>query len=224
MILTTQSRSSTDTLRIRLAQWFNIFHLVRECFLWGRAGSPMMGVLTHAVLTGSRPMKGTMLLLPLPGFAFLPLSPPCIFHSCISLMEEGGCSRSLGWDKDLKKCWQGWGPAGVGQETARVGSPAGTVGLDSSGCEWQPTPVLVPGESHGQRSLGSQRVGHDWLNLAPGRAPEACCRFLEQPWWQQSGVLFSAVAAALQSSVSSSGLSFYVPGALLGAFTLVLGR
>ena len=31
-------------------------------------------------------------------------------------------------------------------------------------------------------------------------------------------------AATLQSSVSSSGLSFYVPGALLGAFTLVLGR
>ena len=26
----------------------------------------------------------------------------------------------------------------------------------------QPTPVFVPGESHGQRSLGSQRVGHDW--------------------------------------------------------------
>ena len=32
---------------------------------------------------------------------------------------------------------------------------------------WQPTPVFLPGESHGQRSLagyamGSQRVGHDW--------------------------------------------------------------
>ena len=32
---------------------------------------------------------------------------------------------------------------------------------------WQPTPVFLPGESHGQRSLaglqsvGSQRVGHD---------------------------------------------------------------
>ena len=35
--------------------------------------------------------------------------------------------------------------------------------------KWQPTPVLLPGKSHGQRSLlgyspwGSQRVGHDWL-------------------------------------------------------------
>ena len=33
--------------------------------------------------------------------------------------------------------------------------------------EWQPTPVFLPGEFHGQRSLvgyspqGSQRVGHD---------------------------------------------------------------
>ena len=31
---------------------------------------------------------------------------------------------------------------------------------------WQPTPVFLPGESHGQRSLvgskGSQRVGHTW--------------------------------------------------------------
>ena len=32
--------------------------------------------------------------------------------------------------------------------------------------EWQPAPVLLPGKSHGWRSLvhsmGSQRVGHDW--------------------------------------------------------------
>ena len=26
---------------------------------------------------------------------------------------------------------------------------------------WQPTLVFLSGESHGQRSLGSQRVGHD---------------------------------------------------------------
>ena len=36
---------------------------------------------------------------------------------------------------------------------------------------WQPTPVFSPGKSYGQRSLlvqsiGSQRVGHDWSNLA----------------------------------------------------------
>ena len=38
--------------------------------------------------------------------------------------------------------------------------------------KWQPTPVFLPGESHGQRSLGglpslgSHRVGHDWSDLA----------------------------------------------------------
>ena len=41
----------------------------------------------------------------------------------------------------------------------------------SSRRQWHPTPVLVPGKSHGQRSLvgcspwdrwGSLRVGHDW--------------------------------------------------------------
>ena len=40
--------------------------------------------------------------------------------------------------------------------------------------KWQPTPVFLSGKSHGQRSLagssekslGSQRVGHDWRDLA----------------------------------------------------------
>ena len=35
---------------------------------------------------------------------------------------------------------------------------------------WQPSLVFLPGESHGQRSLedsmGSQRIRHDWSNLA----------------------------------------------------------
>ena len=37
--------------------------------------------------------------------------------------------------------------------------------------KWQPTPVFLPGESHGGRSLigyspwGSRRVGHDWTTL-----------------------------------------------------------
>ena len=40
--------------------------------------------------------------------------------------------------------------------------------------QWQPTPVFMPGESHGQRSptgysgsIGSQRVRHDSCNLVP---------------------------------------------------------
>ena len=64
---------------------------------------------------------------------------------------------------------------------------------------WQPTPVLLPGESHGQRipgglwSMGSKRVGHnlvtntfaseDWTHLA---APE------DVKTARVSGVLFSS--------------------------------
>ena len=45
------------------------------------------------------------------------------------------------------------------------------VGKTSWRKKWQPTPVFLPGESHGQRSLGgyspcSPRVGHDWSDLA----------------------------------------------------------
>ena len=39
--------------------------------------------------------------------------------------------------------------------------------------KWQPTPLFLPGEPHGQRSLegysqpmGSERNGHDWTDLA----------------------------------------------------------
>ena len=40
-----------------------------------------------------------------------------------------------------------------------------------SGFQWQPTPVLLPGKSHGRRSLVGCRlwgrtVGHDWSDLA----------------------------------------------------------
>ena len=37
---------------------------------------------------------------------------------------------------------------------------------------WQPTPVFLPGESHGQeeagglQSIGPQRVGHNWSDAA----------------------------------------------------------
>ena len=27
--------------------------------------------------------------------------------------------------------------------------------------KWQPTPVLLPGKFHGQRNMGSRRVGHN---------------------------------------------------------------
>ena len=49
--------------------------------------------------------------------------------------------------------------------------------------KWQPTPVFLPGESQGQRSLmgcrlwGSHRVGHNWSDLA---AAAVCVR---KPCW-----------------------------------------
>ena len=42
---------------------------------------------------------------------------------------------------------------------------------------WQPTPVFLPGKSHGQRSLtgyspwGQKRAGHDWLNNSKTALP-----------------------------------------------------
>ena len=44
--------------------------------------------------------------------------------------------------------------------------------------KWQPTPILLPGESQGQRepsgllSMGLHRVGHDWSNLAAAEEEE----------------------------------------------------
>ena len=82
--------------------------------------------------------------------------------------------------------WRKWQPTPVllpGKSHGRrslVGSPWGSqrVGHDraTSLCQeglpraWQPTTVSLPGESHGQRSLagsiGSQRVRHNWSDLA----------------------------------------------------------
>ena len=57
------------------------------------------------------------------------------------------------------------------ESTCNAGDP-GLIhgsGRPSQRRKWQPTPVLLPGISHGQRSLegyspwGSHRVGHDWV-------------------------------------------------------------
>ena len=52
--------------------------------------------------------------------------------------------------------------------------------------KWQPTPVFLPGESHGQRSLvlsiGSHRVGDNWSDLA-------CMHALEKEMATHSSIL-----------------------------------
>ena len=62
--------------------------------------------------------------------------------------------------------------------TGTMGYPGGSDGKESAcqcrqpgfdpwvGRAQQPTPVFLPGESHGQRSLvGSQRIRHDWATF-----------------------------------------------------------
>ena len=64
--------------------------------------------------------------------------------------------------------------------------------------KWQPTPVLLPRKSHGQRSLvgcsplGSLWVGHDWATslsrIGEGNGDPLQCSCLENPrdgeaWW-----------------------------------------
>ena len=38
--------------------------------------------------------------------------------------------------------------------------------------EWQPTPVFLPGESHGRRSLADHRVAQFWTRLKLLNMPE----------------------------------------------------
>ena len=56
---------------------------------------------------------------------------------------------------------------------------------------WQPTPVFLPGESHGQRSLvgygpGSCRVRHDWKT----NTHILCAKALEGLWYESPQPLF----------------------------------
>ena len=68
---------------------------------------------------------------------------------------------------------------------------------------WQPTPVLLPGESHGQRSLaghnptGSQRVGHD---LATSSSSSSLL------WWDHWLGLEGCKAKVIIASNCSFGL------------------
>ena len=61
-------------------------------------------------------------------------------------------------------------PASAG-DVRDLGSIPGS-GRFPAGGHGQPTLVFLPGESHGQwslQSIGAQRVGHDWSDLAHTR-------------------------------------------------------
>ena len=81
-------------------------------------------------------------------------------------------------DVHFYHCSITWGfpCSSVGKESAcSAGNPGSDpwVGKMPRRRKWQPTPVSLPGKSHGPRmeepgglqSIGSQRVGHDWLTL-----------------------------------------------------------
>ena len=62
--------------------------------------------------------------------------------------------------------------------------------------QWQPTPVLLPGKSHGWRSLvgcrlwGSHRVGHDWSDLAAATyiyCHPAYLTYMQSTSWEMLG-------------------------------------
>ena len=88
--------------------------------------------------------------------------------------------------------------------------------------KWQPTPVLLPGESHGQRSLvghspWGHRVRHDWATslscTGEGNGNPLQCSCLENPrdggaWWAAIyGVTQSRTRLKWLSSSSSSSRS-----------------
>ena len=71
--------------------------------------------------------------------------------------------------------------------------------------KWQPTPIFLPGEFQGQRSLagcsqsmGLQRAEHDWSDLAPTQEEEAAvCPGSEAP----EGMLEPRVLLVTQENV-----------------------
>ena len=68
----------------------------------------------------------------------------------------------------LKFLWQFKGPRIAKAVLAKKAGELALLDFETNyRAQWQPTPVLLPGKSHGQRSLvrlqsmGSLRVGHD---------------------------------------------------------------
>ena len=87
-----------------------------------------------------------------------------LIEECLVMVYDGLLWWLRNWTICLQ-CRRPWFPPWVGKIPWRR--------------KWQPTPVFLPGEFHGQRSLagskwvGWQRVGHDWVTNACDCRPTA---------------------------------------------------
>ena len=89
----------------------------------------------------------------LPLRSFSPVAWPCTVASLTQPTHSQGMSGFPG-GSDGKSCAHNAGDPG---SIPRSGKSPG------SERKWQPTPVFLLGKSHGQKNLGSLRVGHDWV-------------------------------------------------------------
>ena len=96
-------------------------------------------------------------MLPFGSFRVI-LSTIIIFS--VSFPIPSTCAKSLDICLSLCLLWGFLGGSVIKNLPAMVWSLGRE---DPLGREWQPTPILLPGEFHGQKRTWSQRAGHDWM-------------------------------------------------------------
>ena len=105
---------------------------------------------------------------------------------------------------DIQPSWPHWGQGNAANSAPSLGLPCGSdskesvcnsgdlgsvlaLGRPPGEWNWLPTPVFVPRESHGQRSLEAYspwncRVGHDWATNTFTFC-SISAKSLGKPWW-----------------------------------------
>ena len=92
---------------------------------------------------------------------------------------------------------------------------------------WQPTPVFLPGEFHGQRSLqsmGSQRVRHDWATNTFTWKLKASASTYWQRATQQHCITFYLSSDALRRKVRKGGTKISLAPKKIETLGLYLSR
>ena len=79
---------------------------------------------------------------------------------------------------------------------------------------WQPTPVFLPGESHGQRrslagySPSGHKLRHDWSNLVSNHTQQSCACILSVPILELTTILLTSLISELTTSLIYACFSF----------------